>query len=85
MKGRTKVSTLDKFPIYFENMPSDELDKKIKGRFTSFKIKEIHRGWVAQVRPNVKGDRHEIAQIAPTKELAIERLDKQLETLGLYD
>lgn len=85
MRGRTKSSKLDKFSIYYENMPSDELDKKIKSRFGSFKIKEIHKGWVAQVRPNVKGDRHEIAQIAPTKELAIERLDKQIETLGLYD
>lgn len=76
---------LKDYPLYYETTPTDDLDKKIKSRFSSFKVKLVKKGWIAQIRTNLRGVRTEITEIASDPNKAVELLDKRIERMGLYD
>lgn len=76
---------LEDYPLHFELTENDDLRTKIKRLFRSFKLKPIKRGWLAQVRFKKNGERIEIAEIGNSPDEAVGRLDKRLESRGLYE
>lgn len=79
------MSKLSDFKIDYEVLPTDDLLRKLK-RFTqSAKLKATRKGWVAQVRPTIKGKRIELSEIAPDPQDALIKLDERLQREGLYD
>ena len=76
---------LENYPLHYEKNKKDVVKAKLMRKFRSFKLKPIRRGWVAQVRPNIDGQRVELAEIAPSPEKAVELLDKRVESRGLYE
>lgn len=82
-------SLLSKFKLHYEYLESEEAERRINERTKSLKLKKIKDGWLAQVRLNRKIQgrlkRVEYAQIAPTHQEAVAKLDKQLKEVGAYD